>query len=147
MGMAAHTDSTILNILHQSNTSGLQVLRGDNTGWITVQPYPGALVILLGDLMHILSNGSYLNPFHRAFVNQTQHRLSIVYLHGPPSSVKISPLLQLVSHHNPPLYRPVTWSEYLGIKAQYFDKALTTIRLRNEFIDAAVDDDDSVKID
>ncbi|KAK4413893.1 Gibberellin 3-beta-dioxygenase 1 [Sesamum alatum] len=145
MGMAAHTDSTILNILHQSNTSGLQVFRGDNTGWTTVQPHPGALVILLGDLMHILSNGSYLNPLHRAFVNLTQHRLSMVYLHGPPSSVKISPLPQLVDHHNPPLYRPATWSEYLGIKAQYFDKALTTIRLRNEFMDT--DDDDSVKID
>ncbi|KAL0429817.1 UNVERIFIED_CONTAM: Gibberellin 3-beta-dioxygenase 1 [Sesamum radiatum] len=32
MGMAAHTDSTILNILHQSNTNGLQVFRGDGTG-------------------------------------------------------------------------------------------------------------------
>ncbi|KAL0463897.1 UNVERIFIED_CONTAM: Gibberellin 3-beta-dioxygenase 1 [Sesamum latifolium] len=39
MGMAAHTDSTILNILHQSNTNGLQVFRGDDTGWITLQPH------------------------------------------------------------------------------------------------------------
>ncbi|KAL0397076.1 UNVERIFIED_CONTAM: Gibberellin 3-beta-dioxygenase 1 [Sesamum calycinum] len=84
MGMAAHTDSTILNILHQSNTNGLQVFRGDGSGWVTLQPHPGALVILIGDLMHILSNGLYLNPLHRAVVNQTRHRLSIVYLHGPP---------------------------------------------------------------
>ncbi|KAL0429818.1 UNVERIFIED_CONTAM: Gibberellin 3-beta-dioxygenase 1 [Sesamum radiatum] len=144
--MAAHTDSTIFNILHQNNTNGLQVFRGDSTGWITLQPHPGALVIVIGDLMHILSNGLYLNPLHRAVVNQTQHRLSIVYLHGPPSSVKIGPLPQLVDHNNPPLYRPITWSEYLGIKAQYFDKALTTISLKNEFMDAAADDD-SVKID
>ncbi|KAK4410580.1 Gibberellin 3-beta-dioxygenase 1 [Sesamum angolense] len=147
IGMAAHTDSTILNILHQSNTNGLQVFRGDGTGWITLQPHPGAFVILLGDLMHILSNGLYLNPIHRAIVNQTRHRLSIVYLHGPPPSVKIGPLPQLVDSNHPPLYRPITWNEYLGIKAQYFDKALTTISLRNGFMDADDDDDDSGKID
>ncbi|KAK4410579.1 Gibberellin 3-beta-dioxygenase 1 [Sesamum angolense] len=145
MGMAAHTDSTILNILHQSNTSGLQVFRGDGSGWVTLQPHPGALVILIGDFMHILSNWLYLNPLHRAVVNQTRHRLSIVYLHGPPSSVKIGPLTQPVDHNFPPLYRPVTWSEYLGIKAQYFDKALSTISLRNGFLDAG--DENSVKID
>ncbi|XP_011081703.1 gibberellin 3-beta-dioxygenase 1-like, partial [Sesamum indicum] len=143
MGMAAHTDSTILNILHQSNTSGLQVFRGDGIGWVTLQPHPGALIVVIGDLMHILSNGSYLNALHRAVVNQTQHRLSVVYLHGPPSSVKMGPLPQLVDSNHPPLYRPITWNEYLGIKAQYFDKALTTISLANGFMNA--DDDDSVK--
>ncbi|XP_075503680.1 gibberellin 3-beta-dioxygenase 1-like [Primulina tabacum] len=147
MGLAAHTDSTILTILHQSNTSGLQVLREGGTGWITVPPYPGALVVHVGDLMHMLSNGLYPSVLHRAVVNRTRRRLSIAYLYGPPSSVKISPLPKLVDNRHPPLYRAITWSEYLGTKAKHFDKALTSVRLcapRNGLIDT--NDHTSVKV-
>ncbi|XP_059299667.1 gibberellin 3-beta-dioxygenase 1-like [Lycium ferocissimum] len=138
MGLAAHTDSTILTILHQNNTSGLQVFQEGN-GWVTVPPMPGALVVNVGDLLHILSNGSYPSVLHRAVVNRTRHRLSVAYLYGPPSGVKISPLTKLVDQKNPPLYREVTWSEYLGTKAKHFDKALSSVRLctpLNGFADA-----------
>ena len=128
MGLAAHTDSTLLTILHQNSTSGLQVLR-EGTGWVTVPPVHGALVVNVGDLLHILSNGLYPSVLHRAVVNRTRHRLSIAYLYGPPSSVQISPLARLVGPGQPPLYRPVTWSEYLGTKAKYFDKALSSVRV------------------
>lgn len=137
MGLAAHTDSTLLTILYQNNTSGLQVAR-DGFGWVTVPPVPGALVVNIGDLLHILSNGSYPSVLHRAVVNRMQHRLSVAYLYGPPSSVQISPLSKLVDPTNPPLYRPVTWTEYLGTKAKHFNEALSSVRLcipRNGLID------------
>ncbi|XP_076902340.1 gibberellin 3-beta-dioxygenase 1-like [Bidens hawaiensis] len=137
MGLAAHTDSTLLTILHQNNTSGLQVQR-EGTGWVTVPPIRGALVVNVGDLLHILSNGLYPSVLHRAMVNRTQHRLSVAYLYGPPSNVRISPLSKLTDSFNPPLYRPVTWSEYLGTKAKHFDKALSIVRLCariNGFVD------------
>jgi gibberellin 3-beta-dioxygenase len=117
MGLAAHTDSTLLTILHQNNTSGLQVLR-EGTGWVTVPPLPGALVV----------NGLYPSVLHRAVVNRTRYRLSIAYLYGPPASVKISPVQKLLGPRNPPLYRPVTWNEYLGTKAKHFNKALSSVR-------------------
>ncbi|NP_001313067.1 gibberellin 3-beta-dioxygenase 1-like [Nicotiana tabacum] len=128
MGLAAHTDSTILTILHQNNTSGLQVFK-EGSGWVTVPPFPGALVVNVGDLLHILSNGLYPSVLHRAVVNRTRHRLSVAYLYGPPSRVKVSPLAKLVDQRHPPLYRAVTWSEYLGTKARHFDKALSSVRL------------------
>lgn len=128
MGLAAHTDSTLFTILHQNNTSGLQVQK-EGIGWVTVPPIPGTLVVNVGDLIHILSNGLYSSVLHRAMVNRTQHRLSIAYLFGPPSNVKISPLSKLIDNVHPPLYRPVTWSEYLGTKAKYFNKALLFVRL------------------
>ncbi|XP_062089663.1 gibberellin 3-beta-dioxygenase 1-like [Humulus lupulus] len=128
MGLAAHTDSTLLTILHQNSTSGLQVLK-EGSGWITVPPVEGALVVNVGDLLHILSNGLYPSVLHRAVVNRTRHRLSIAYLYGPPSSVKISPLQRLVGPGRPPLYRPITWNEYLGTKAKHFNKALSSVRL------------------
>ncbi|GKC43833.1 gibberellin 3-beta-dioxygenase 1-like protein [Tanacetum coccineum] len=136
MGLAAHTDSSLLTILHQNNTSGLQVQR-EGMGWVTVPPTPGALVVHVGDLLHILSNGLYPSVLHRAIVNRTQHRLSIAYLYGPPSNVRISPLSKLTSIIRPPLYQPVTWSEYLAIKAKYFNKTLSVVRSdpMNGFVD------------
>ncbi|KAF5453186.1 hypothetical protein F2P56_028106 [Juglans regia] len=128
MGLAAHTDSTLLTILHQNNTSGLQVHR-EGTGWFTVPPLPSALVINVGDLLHILSNGSYPSVLHRAVVNRTRHRLSVAYLYGPPASEEISPFSKLLGPSQPPLYRPVTWSDYLGTKAKHFNMALSCVRL------------------
>ncbi|KAI4379303.1 hypothetical protein MLD38_005620 [Melastoma candidum] len=129
MGLAPHTDSTLFTILYQSNISGLQVLEESSATWIEVPPLCGALVIIVGDLLHILSNGAYASGLHRAVVNRTRHRLSVVYLHGPPSGVRVRPLPGLVDADRPPLYRPVTWSEYLGAKAKYFDKALSCVRI------------------
>lgn len=128
MGLAEHTDSTLLSIIHQTNISGLQVLR-DRAGWLTVPPVPGALVVNIGDLTHILSNGLYRNVLHRAMVNRTQQRLSIAYLYGPPTNVQISPESKLVSPSHPPLYRPVAWKEYLAIKGKLYKKALSSIKL------------------
>ncbi|XP_076886934.1 gibberellin 3-beta-dioxygenase 1-like [Bidens hawaiensis] len=138
MGLAAHTDSTLLTILHQNNTSGLQAHK-EGTGWVTVPPIHHALVVNVGDLFHILSNGLYISVLHRAMVNRTQHRLSVAYLYGPPSNIQISPLPKLTDKVHPPLYRPVTWSEYLGAKAKHFNKALSMVRLCapiNGFTDA-----------
>ncbi|KAK9066080.1 hypothetical protein SSX86_015482 [Deinandra increscens subsp. villosa] len=146
MGLAAHTDSTLLTILHQNNTSGLQVRR-EGTGWVTVPPIRDALVVNVGDLLHILSNGLYSSVLHRAMVNRTQHRLSVAYLYGPPSNVRISPLSKLIDNSHPPLYRPVTWSEYLGTKAKHFNNALSFVRLCaqiNGFVD--VNDHSSVLV-
>ncbi|KAH7565132.1 hypothetical protein ACOSP7_020708 [Xanthoceras sorbifolium] len=128
MGLAAHTDSTLLTILYQNTTSGLQVLK-EGTGWVTVPPISGGLVVNVGDLLHIISNGAYPSVLHRAVVNRTKNRLSIACLYGPPSNVQISPLPKLVGPSHPPLYRPITWSEYLGNKAKHFNKALSSVRV------------------
>lgn len=128
MGLAPHTDSTLFTILYQNNISGLQVMK-EGSGWVTVPPVPGGLVVNIGDLIHMLSNGSYPSVLHRAMVNREKHRLSIAYLYGPPTSVQISPLPNLVGSTHPPLFRPITWSEYLGTKAKYFNNALSTVRV------------------
>ncbi|RRT31783.1 hypothetical protein B296_00053982 [Ensete ventricosum] len=132
--MAAHTDSTLLTLLFQSNTSGLQVLQvvGDNgrdrtARWVTVPPMPGALIVNVGDLFQILSNGRYRSVVHRAVVNRTSHRLSVAYMCGPPADSKVEPIGKLVGPGCGPVYRPVTWPEYLSVKGKLFDKALASV--------------------
>lgn len=132
MGLAPHTDSSLLTILYQSSTTGLQVLRPeDRSGparWVTVPPIPGALVVNIGDLCHILSNGRFQSVLHRAVVNRTHQRVSAAYICGPPAHVKVSPIVKPMG----PAYRPVTWREYLGLKARLFDKALASIMVSEE---------------
>ncbi|GAV88716.1 2OG-FeII_Oxy domain-containing protein/DIOX_N domain-containing protein [Cephalotus follicularis] len=128
MGLAPHTDSSLVTLLYQSSiSSGLQVLR-DNIEWVPVHPIDGALVVNAGDLMHIISNGRFKSALHRAVVNKTHHRISIAYFYGPPRDIKISPSVKLIDHDHPILYRPVTWKEYLDAKATHFNKALEFIR-------------------
>ncbi|TKY54923.1 Gibberellin 3-beta-dioxygenase 1 [Spatholobus suberectus] len=128
MGLGPHTDTSLLTVLYQSSCTGLQVL-GDGIGWIPVQPIPGALVVNVGDLLHILSNGRFKNILHRAVVNKTRHRISVAYIYGPPTDVKISPL---TDHDHPPLYSPVTWKEHVYAKSIHYNNALEFIKIRME---------------
>nr|ARI45601.1 Gibberellin 3-beta-dioxygenase [Cocos nucifera] len=136
MGMAAHADSSLLTILYQSSTSGLQLLRAEDqngpTRWVTVPPLPGALVVIVGDLFHILSNGRFRSVVHRVVVNRSRQRVSVAYFSGPPAGVTVSPIGKLVGPGRAPAYRAVTWAEYLGLKRKLFDKALATIEMTEE---------------
>ncbi|EXB76251.1 Gibberellin 3-beta-dioxygenase 3 [Morus notabilis] len=103
MGLAPHTDSSLLNC-------PLPKLRGppkENIGWVPVHPVNDALVNL-GDMMHIMTNGRFKSVVHRAVVNKTHHRVSVTYFYGPPKEEKISPLTQMINSDHPPLYRGVT---------------------------------------
>lgn len=142
MGLASHTDSGLLTILHQSSAaSGLQLLRSDR--WVTVPPVPGALVVIIGDLGHVLSNGRFKSVLHRAVVNRTHHRISAAYLCGPRPDVKVSPIRGPAGlGMQRQAYRAVTWGEYLGLRARFFDKAIELIR-----VGVVNDEDDDHKID
>lgn len=126
VGLAPHTDSSIITILHQ-RTVGLKVLR-EETGWVLVPVVPDALVVNVGDFLHVLSNGLYPSVTHQVVVNRTQHRLTIAYFYGSPPDVKISPLSKLVGPGETPLYRSITWQEYLSYKSQDHYSALSKIR-------------------
>ncbi|KAK7265001.1 hypothetical protein RJT34_32617 [Clitoria ternatea] len=123
MGLCPHTDTSLLTVLYQSSCTGLQVFQ-DVIGWIPVPPIPGAIVINIGDLMHILSNGRFKNILHRAVVNKTRHRVSFAVIYGPPSDEMISPLTKFTNDEHPPLYRPVNWKDYIYSKALHGNKAL-----------------------
>ncbi|KAG0461506.1 hypothetical protein HPP92_021803 [Vanilla planifolia] len=140
MGMAAHTDSGFLTVLHQSDgAGGLQVVGpGEGNGpvrWIAVPPRADAFVVNVGDLFHILSNGRFKSVRHRVVVNRGDHRVSAAYFIGPPADVKVGPIRWLLGSDQGPVFRPVTWPEYLGIRARLFDKALDSVRLPGNRID------------
>ncbi|KAL8521943.1 hypothetical protein ACS0TY_012194 [Phlomoides rotata] len=124
IGLAPHTDSLLLTILHQNYTNGLQNFQ-ENTGWIPIPPVKGALVINIGDLMHIYSNARFPTVYHRVIPNETDHRFSVAYFYAPPADSIVEPLSELSLRR----FRPVTVREYLGLKSKHLQKALSLLRI------------------
>ncbi|GJZ79739.1 gibberellin 3-beta-dioxygenase 1-like protein [Tanacetum coccineum] len=82
IGLAPHTDSLLLTLLHQGGINGLEIfVKG--LGWSPMNPTDGALVVNVGDLLHIFSNATFRVPLHRAIVNQAKQKISVAYFHGP----------------------------------------------------------------
>ena len=133
MGMAAHSDSSLVTILYQNGTSGLQVLRaGDESGpacWAAVPAVRGSLIVILGDLFQVLTNGLFRSAFHRALVNRSERRLSAAYFCGPAATAKVGPVAKLVDPARGPCYRAVTWPEYRDIRAELFQEALESLKM------------------
>ena len=124
IGLAPHTDSLLITILHQNNTNGLQVMQ-EGVGWVPIRPTPGALIVNIGNLMHILSNGVFHNMFHRVVPNEMSHRFTMGYFYGPPADAVLTPLPKL----GPPRFRAITFKEYIGLKNKHLDKALSFIQI------------------
>jgi isopenicillin N synthase-like dioxygenase len=62
--------------------------------------------------MQIMSNGIYKAPDHRAVVNKSKQRLSIVTFCYPDSSVDIGPAEKLIKSGSSPVYKTITQAEY-----------------------------------
>ncbi|XP_020598350.1 gibberellin 3-beta-dioxygenase 1-like [Phalaenopsis equestris] len=145
VGMAAHTDSALITVLHQSNGSrGLQFLRTEESNparWLPVTPLPGSLIVVAGDLLHVFSNGRFRSAVHRVMVTRAA-RFSAAYFCGPPKELSVGPDPKLVDLKRGPQFRAVTWAEYRGIKGKLFQGAIDEIRLSPS--EAAGCGDDSI---
>lgn len=125
IGLAPHTDSLLITILNQTHdSSALQIFR-DGVGWIAVAPVPEALVVNVGDLLHILSNGKFTSVYHQVIVSEKKHRISVAYFYGPRTDSQVAPL----SKAEVPIYRSLSVKEFISIKAKHLDKALSFVRI------------------
>ncbi|GER39649.1 2-oxoglutarate (2OG) and Fe(II)-dependent oxygenase superfamily protein [Striga asiatica] len=126
VGLGPHTDSMLLTILHQNDTNGLQILK-EGVGWITVEPVSGAMVVNIGDLMHIMSNARFRPVYHRVVPSRMRHRFTFAYFYGPSPNYVVGPLASRVL--DAPRFRPMMVKDYIRLKYHHFDKALDFVRL------------------
>ncbi|KAM7529177.1 hypothetical protein LguiB_032587 [Lonicera macranthoides] len=87
LGLPPHSDGTNLTLLTQSGaTGGLQALK-DNK-WMTVAWPHKALLVNVGDLLEIMSNGRYKSAWHRVVTQLDKERISIgLFYRAPPHAV------------------------------------------------------------
>ncbi|PIA34004.1 hypothetical protein AQUCO_03900116v1 [Aquilegia coerulea] len=114
VGITPHTDPGVLTILLQDQIGGLQVKHGED--WINVEPIEGALVINIGDILQMVTNGRYKSVEHRVLANPNkQPRISVGVFFNPSNREELyGPLDELVSQEKPAIYRRFTLKEFMG---------------------------------
>ena len=68
------------------------------------------------NLTQLISNAKFKSNVHRVLANRVGPRISVAcFLSGSLTSPKLyGPIEELISEDNPPLYREVILSEYMG---------------------------------
>ncbi|PIN05599.1 Iron/ascorbate family oxidoreductase [Handroanthus impetiginosus] len=126
LGTGPHCDPTALTILHQDQVGGLQVL--DDGKWKFVKPRHDAFVVSLGDTFVALSNGVYKSCPHRALVNKSMERVSLVFFLCPREDKVIVPPENLVTSERPRKYPDFTWSELLQFTQKHYRVDIATLQ-------------------
>ena len=92
-GVGAHKDSELLTLLLQDSHGGLQVETPG--GWIDVTPRPGALVVNIGELLELASDGYLRATLHRVITPPAGvERISAAFFLGARLDATV-PLLEL----------------------------------------------------
>ncbi|WCJ20677.1 2-oxoglutarate (2OG) and Fe(II)-dependent oxygenase superfamily protein [Euphorbia peplus] len=124
IGLTPHSDRVGLTLVLQVNdVQGLQIKK--NGQWIPIIPIPGALIVNVGDVIDIMSNGEYKSMEHRAMVNPEKERLSIAAFHSPDMNTMIGPLQDQLKEKKP-IYKTMHHEEYfkLGLAIKLDGKSM-----------------------
>ncbi|TYI41741.1 hypothetical protein ES332_A01G046400v1 [Gossypium tomentosum] len=120
VGVGRHSDMGTLTILLQDGIGGLYVKVPEDVdmekkgAWVEIPPIPGALVINVGDMLQIWSNGKYKSAEHRVRTTSTKSRVSIPIFTCPQSTQKIAPLPQVVKKDGIARYKEFIFSDYMN---------------------------------
>ncbi|KAK5844214.1 hypothetical protein PVK06_000350 [Gossypium arboreum] len=119
VGVGRHSDMGTLTILLQDGIGGLYVKIeedsefGKKGEWVEIPPVPGALVINVGDMIQVLSNGKYKSAEHRVRTTSTKSRVSIPIFTMPNATAKIAPLPEVVEKDGNALYKEFILADYM----------------------------------
>ncbi|KAK1382094.1 Thebaine 6-O-demethylase [Heracleum sosnowskyi] len=131
IGLTPHSDGVGLTILLQLNeTEGLQV-RKDGI-WIPVKPLASAFVVNIGDILEVVTNGTYPSIEHRGVVNSVKERMSLATFLAPNLHGDFGPAPSLLSSETSPKFKRINSVDFVnGYFAQKLDgkSYLDTLRI------------------
>lgn len=111
LGIAPHADNSgITLLLDCADFPGLQFLKDKK--WVNVEPIEGAIVVNIGQIIEVMSNGIYKAPEHRAVVNKLKERFSIVTFCYPNPHMDIGPADKLTGEGKVAVFKKLTHAEY-----------------------------------
>ncbi|XP_047977983.1 1-aminocyclopropane-1-carboxylate oxidase homolog 1-like [Salvia hispanica] len=114
LGTVAHSDPTVLTVLLQDDTGGLQIKHDGY--WIDVPPVPGALIVNIGDFLQLMSNDKFMSVEHRVLSRSKGSRVSVAcffFPRGQEMANIYAPIKQVISPNNPPIYKQVSYIDFV----------------------------------
>jgi isopenicillin N synthase-like dioxygenase len=97
-GVGAHSDSGMLTLLIQDGTGGLEAQLADGGAWIAVPPRKGMLVVNLGEMLQVATQGYFLATVHRVVNTKGKQRISFPFFYN----AALSSPMRLCSAHGLP---------------------------------------------
>jgi isopenicillin N synthase-like dioxygenase len=130
-GIGAHTDYEIFTLLLPT-APGLEVMNGAGV-WIDAPPVAGTLVVNIGDMLEVWSNGRFAATSHRVRrVNQERYSFPLFF--ACDYWTKVEPLSPFVSAERPAAYPPIVAGEHLFSQTaqtfQYLKRRVAEGKLR-----------------
>ncbi|KAF7140510.1 hypothetical protein RHSIM_Rhsim06G0186100 [Rhododendron simsii] len=133
-GAVLHTDPGFLTILQDDEIiGGLEAVGKKTEEYVSVEPMPGSLVVNLGDLAAIWSNGRLWSVKHIVQCYEGSIRVSIaLFVLGPKDGALGAPE-ELVDSEHPRLYKPMNFEEYrmLRINTKSATGAIELLRIES----------------
>ncbi|CAB4314967.1 unnamed protein product [Prunus armeniaca] len=133
--------------MQEDNVTGLQIRKEGE--WVPVKPIPNALVVNVGDVIEILSNGKYKSIEHRAVTTETKARISYASFLFPHPDVEVEPFEHIVEALGSRRYKKVKYGDYLGnsLKGKLKGKAhIETAKIGMEPFDHMVESPGSLRM-
>jgi isopenicillin N synthase-like dioxygenase len=93
LGARAHTDTNAFTILAQDANGGLEIRNRDGE-WVAVPPIEGTLVVNVGEVLKVWSDGIFSSTLHRVINRSGRRRYSIPFFMYPSYDALIQPLLR-----------------------------------------------------
>ncbi|KAI3514587.1 hypothetical protein L1887_13130 [Cichorium endivia] len=126
LGILPHQDPSLITLLYQSDSTGLQVMKDGQ--WVNVGAIPNAFVVNIGNQLEIISNGKLKSIKHRVVNNTHETRISIATFVNPSPDCIIEPAKVLVNELEPSQYTAKQYKEFVQCNKAFGDY---TVALQN----------------
>ncbi|XP_058099941.1 flavonol synthase/flavanone 3-hydroxylase-like [Magnolia sinica] len=114
-GISEHEDGNCLTFVFQDDVGGLEVLKDGQ--WIPVTPTEGTIVVNVGDVIQVLSNGKLKSATHRVVRKEGKSRHSYAFFHNLDGEKWVEPLPQFTQEIGEgPKYRGFRYKDYQQLR-------------------------------
>ncbi|CAN5117436.1 2-oxoglutarate and iron-dependent oxygenase domain-containing protein [soil metagenome] len=113
-GMSPHTDYGFTTLVWADRLPGLQVALDGR--WHDIVPEPGALLLLVGDLLAHTTNDLWPATLHRVHHTAGIDRRSVIFYHDGNAEAVIAPISGLLAPGEAARYAPVTVRDHISAK-------------------------------
>ena len=116
VGIAAHTDFECFTTMWQT-APGLEVT--DISGrWLQAPARPGEFIIILGDMLERLSNGTFKATGHRVGILPWR-RYAMILFNALDGDCEVAPLPTFISETRPAAYAPITQQAHIAAEVAH----------------------------